>query len=362
MSFRRYASSKPEPTSPGQKPVGDRLPVGVKPSSTPTVSTGTSTLDALLSPSSGLPISSALLVEEDGTGNYSGVVLRQYVAQGVIHGDRVWIGGVGEGWWRGVPALAKQEKSAKSADPVKEIEEKMKIAWRYEVNDPKQKSTDSTADTSFPDFCHTFDISEQMSFPGEAQAVFSPPPATRNNPYQPIMSSLLSFLEATPKSAALRLVLPDFLNPLVYIPESTNPTFLLRFLHTVIAIIHSRPYCTLLLSLSTSFYPRNNPLTSWIEHFFTHVIQLCPLPRSPSINLKQPQGLVIAHNGGLMLKEMAYRVGRRGMVLEEWSLPPLEEDAPRVKQGFVVDKDAMSASGNVGTSLVSGISTKDLEF
>jgi hypothetical protein len=60
-----------------------------------------------------------------------------------------------------------------------------------------------------------------------------------------------------------------------------------------------------------------------------------------------------------MLKEMAYRVGRRGMVLEEWSLPPLEEETPRVKQGFVLEKDFTSST--VGSSL-SGVSTKDLEF
>ena len=66
------------------------------------------------------------------------------------------------------------------------------------------------------------------------------------------------------------------------------------------------------------------------------------------------------HKGGLMMKEMAYRVGRRGMVLEEWSLPPLEEEAPRVKQGFVIQKEV--PGGNVGASPVSGIATKDLEF
>ena len=59
-----------------------------------------------------------------------------------------------------------------------------------------------------------------------------------------------------------------------------------------------------------------------------------------------------------MLKEMAYRVGRRGMVLEEWSLPPLEEETPRVKQGFVIEKDV----SNVVTSHVSGVAAKDLEF
>ena len=59
-----------------------------------------------------------------------------------------------------------------------------------------------------------------------------------------------------------------------------------------------------------------------------------------------------------MSREMAYRVGRRGMVLEEWSLPPLEEESPRVKQGFVIEQDV----GGVRKSHVSGINAKDLEF
>jgi len=358
MSFRRYAPAKTPVSSPGQPVAQDKLPPGVKPASTPTISTGTGTLDALLSPHGGLPLSSALLVEEDGTGNYSGVVLRQYVAEGVVQGDKVWIGGVGDAWWRGVPGLAKQDKSStKSTDAVKEIEEKMKIAWRYGINDPKSTTSNEPA---FPDFCHTFDISEQLPFPGNSQVSISPPPGVRGDPYQPLLSSLLTFLQSTPTSLPIRLVLPDFLNPLIYSPESTNPAFLLKFLHTIIAFNTSRPYWTLILSLSTSFYPRTNPLISWIEHLCTHVIQLCPLPRPTNAAVKQPQGLVNVHKGGLMMKEMAYRVGRRGMVLEEWSLPPLEDEAPRVKQGFVIEKDVPGA--NVGASPVSGVTAKDLEF
>lgn len=361
MSFRRYASNKPSALDQERTAVSEKLPSGIKPTSPMTLSTGTSTLDSLLSMPSGLPVSSVLLVEEDGTGNYSGVVLRQYVAQGVIQGDRVWIGGIGEGWWKGVPGLAKAEKSAKSSDTVKQIEEKMKIAWRYGINDPKAQNVGSTTDTSFPDFCNSFDISEQLAFPRNSQVVFSPPPAHQGNPYQIILSSLLSFLETSPKSDPVRLVLPDFLNPLVYNAESTNPSVLLRFLHTLVAIVHSWPYSSLLLSLSTSFYPRTQPLTSWIEHLCTHIIRLHPLPRATTVSaIKQPQGLVYVHKGGLMLKEMAYRVGRRGLVLEEWSLPPLEDDTPRVKQGFVIEKDA--GTMNEDTSLISGVKKKDLEF
>src|SRR5579871_604097 len=134
MSFRRYAPTKPPSASQPPKS-SEKPPAGIKPASPPVVSTGTATLDTLLSPSSGLPLSSALLVEEDGTGNYSGVLLRQYVAEGVVQGDKVWIGGVGDAWWRGIPAVAKHERNSKSTETVKELEEKMKIAWRYGVND-----------------------------------------------------------------------------------------------------------------------------------------------------------------------------------------------------------------------------------
>jgi elongator complex protein 4 len=311
------------------------------------MSTGTATLDHLLSMQSGLSLSSALLVEEEGTGNYSGVILRQYVAEGVIQGDKIWIGGMGTHWWRGVPAQS--SKSKKSTNPVDQLQDKMKIAWRYESN----SKTDATAINH--DFCHSFDISEQCIFPEKGQVCFAPL-SSQGDVFPPLLSSLQAFLKNGSPNECYRLVLPDFLNPLLYPPQSTNPATLLKFLHTMLSILHSSKYITLLISLSTSFYPRSTSLTSWIEHLCTHVLQLSPLPRNPSI-AKQPQGLVHVYKGGLMMKEMGYRVGRGGMVLEEWSLPPLEEETPRVKQGFVIEKEVVK-----GTSLVSGLAKKDLEF
>ena len=375
MSFRRYAPQTTSPASPVTPRAAQQLPSGVKPASIPTISTGTSTLDSLLSPAAGLPVSSCLLIEEDGTGNYSGVVLRQYVAEGVVQGDRIWVGGIGESWWRGVPALSKEDSSKQKAvksstrGETGDVEEKMRIAWRYGINDkPQSSSTDASTMTGT--FCHSFDISQQMSLPHGNQLVFSPPPSKSANPYQSLLTSLLSFLDSVPITSPTRLVLPDLQNPLLYPPESTNPSYVLQFLHTVIALLHSRPYCTLIISLSSSFFPRSRTLTCWLEHLSTHVIQLCPFPhsvqetaKSSSTAKQKPQGLVKVHKGGLMDREMAYRVGRHGMVLEEWSLPPLEEEAPRVKQGFVIDKEVGNVEGKSATkSLVSGISKKDLEF
>lgn len=359
MSFRRYAAPKATVTSHSPVPAEriEALPCGVKPGAIPLISTGTSTLDALLSPAGGLPVSSSLLIEEDGTGNYSGVILRQYVAEGVVQGNKVWIGGIGQAWWRGVPGLSKEEK-AKASDVMRQVDEKMKIAWRYGVNDPKSMDVGTDA---FTGFCHSFEISEQMTFPGQDAVVFSPPPAPSGNPFTPILQSLSAFLDRVSITKPVRLVLTDLLNPLLYSPESTNPSALLQFLHTFIALIHEHKYATLIISLSTSFFPRSSPLVSWVEHLCTYVIQLYPLPRPPpSSTIKYPQGLVHVHKGGLMSSEMAYRVGRRGMVLEEWSLPPLEDEAPRVKQGFVIEKEVGKVA--VGASPISGVSKKDLEF
>jgi elongator complex protein 4 len=356
MSFRRYAQQKPSSDPPSQINVGDETPSGILPGSTPAISTGTSTLDSLLSPLPGLPVSSVLLVEELGTGNYSGVVLRQYVAEGVVQGNMLWIGAVGEIWWRGVPAVGDAQSTMKKS-PTRETEEKMKIAWRYGVDEPKTSNSRSNAHIA--EFCHSFDISQQLPYPGRSQVIFSPPPSTRN-PYQPMLTSLLSFLETVPKLTPVRLILPDFLNPLIYGPECTQPSAVLRFLHTLQALVRTRVYCTAMISLSTSFYPRDQALTCWIEHLCSHIVHLCPLPRSSNDSAKGPQGLVKVHKGGLRLKEMAYRVGRRGMVLEEWSLPPLEDQAPRVKQGFVIEKEINKLS--VTNSPISGVAKKDLEF
>jgi elongator complex protein 4 len=359
MSFRRYAPSKPPSTPQSQSKHPEQLPAGIKPGSPPVISTGTATLDALLSPALGLPLSSALLVEEDGTGNYGGVVLRQYVAEGVVQGNKVWIGGVGDTWWRNVPGLARESKSSKStSEAASELEEKMKIAWRYGIIDPKGRGNEFLSHHAYPDFCHVYDISEQLPLPPNAQVTFSPPPSEQGKPYEPLIASLVSFLDTSSTSTPIRLVLPDLLNPLVYSPEATNPSSILKFLHILTGIVANRPFCTMILSISSSFYPRTSPLTSWIEHLCSHVIQLCPLPPSPIV-AKHPQGLLHVYKGGLVMQQMAYRVGRRGMVLEEWSLPPLEDEAPRVKQGFVIEKEI---SGETGRPSVSKLSAQDIAF
>ena len=111
---------------------------GVRPSpltGQPTTSTGTITLDNLLGGHAGLALGSSLLVEESGTTDFAGALLKFYAAEGLVQGHHVHLVGVGEAWTKELPGVIGAADAAgdmRSGKNVKVDEEKMKIAWRYE--------------------------------------------------------------------------------------------------------------------------------------------------------------------------------------------------------------------------------------
>ena len=109
---------------------------GVRPSpldGRPTTSTGTPSLDGLLAGHAGLALGNSILLEESGTTDYAGTLLRYYAAEGVVQGHQVHVVGVTEQWGRDLPGVvdtADGEERNKAGTV--ENREKMKIAWRYE--------------------------------------------------------------------------------------------------------------------------------------------------------------------------------------------------------------------------------------
>lgn len=98
-----------------------------------TTSTGTQSLDQLLSGHAGMPMGTSLLVEETGTTDFGGVLLRYYAAEGLAQGHQVHLLGFGDAWRRELPGLGSPDGSKKSSKPTSSSDEKMKIAWRYET-------------------------------------------------------------------------------------------------------------------------------------------------------------------------------------------------------------------------------------
>ncbi len=141
MSFRRrnvgLAGPSSAPASPKDSPITPASVPGLRPSpldGRPTTSTGTQTLDDLLAGHAGFALSNSLLIEENGTTDFAGALLRYYAAEGVVQGHRVHVVGVGEQWARELPGLAGAGGAVgKESEAGAAVEkEKMKIAWRYE--------------------------------------------------------------------------------------------------------------------------------------------------------------------------------------------------------------------------------------
>lgn len=136
MSFRKRnavisASSSSQTVQPRSEA---QLSPGSRPSpldGRTTTSTGTASLDSILAGHAGLPLGTSLLVEEHGTTDFSGTVLKYYAAEGLVQGHQVHVLGYPPAWKHELPAVSAKQNitAAKSSS---QPDDKMKIAWRYE--------------------------------------------------------------------------------------------------------------------------------------------------------------------------------------------------------------------------------------
>lgn len=137
MSFRKrnVAVARPSGESVETDGPNNRSIPGVRPSfltSQPTTSTGCSSLDSLLGGHGGLALGTSLLVEESGTTDFAGALLKYYAAEGICHNHVLHVVGVGDGWVRELPGVAEERRSSRQEGFSAGDSEKMKIAWRYE--------------------------------------------------------------------------------------------------------------------------------------------------------------------------------------------------------------------------------------
>jgi elongator complex protein 4 len=135
MSFRKRNVVITQPGSSGQGSPAEKGPVpGVRPSPLDgrlTTSTGTRSLDSLLAGHAGHVLGTSLLVEEIGTTDFGGALLRYYASEGIVQGHHVHVLGMNEAWGRELPGLS-EEKSSSRPEEKRTSDDKMKIAWRYE--------------------------------------------------------------------------------------------------------------------------------------------------------------------------------------------------------------------------------------
>ena len=373
------------------------FPPGVRPSpidGRPTTSTGTASLDNLLTGHAGFALGNSLLIEEHGTTDYAGSLLRFYAAEGVVQGHQVHVVGMRENWGRGLPGIVgatgdKQE----AAILTKGAKDKMKIAWRYEgLGEIGEGSnargvpiaqcmlcyqTDFVVGTGrahtepvVSAFCHTYDLTKRLDLPSPTALTYiSISASSTGSPFHNIIEALTRELMHSAPGSIHRIVIPTLLSPALYPHTASHPTMVLQFLHALRALL--RRYvsrATALISLPLSLFPRSMGLTRWIELLCDGVIELVPFPHTvdagPALSTtgtaisqeEVPQGMVRLHRlpvfhergGGAtgaagVGDDLAFTLSRKRFVIKPFSLPPVDnsesqqEEAQRGKTKVDID-------------------------
>ncbi|KAL2153333.1 hypothetical protein VTH82DRAFT_4488 [Thermothelomyces myriococcoides] len=347
-----------------------QLAPGIRPSpldGRPTTSTGTPSLDQLLAGHGGLPLGTCLLVEEQGTTDFSGILLRYYAAQGLVHGHHVHLVGYPPEWRHQLPGIAAPDSKAKPAQSTPAPEEKMKIAWRYEaLGNTATAGTSEKGSTSQGTFCHSFDLSKRLS-PSACKGSLHPSPSTcppmfdqssplPSSPFKTIIKHIQAKLSSSPSTDIHRIVVPSILLPSLYSPQCAQPCEVLQFLHSLRALLRQySSQLTAIITLHATLYPRSSGLVRWMELLCDGVIELIPLPANPGApppppsssgsgntdkNDQTPQGMLRVHTlpiyhekGGGGAGASSFREtlsfslsASRGLVIKPYSLPPLEEE------------------------------------
>ncbi|CAN8102810.1 unnamed protein product [Discula destructiva] len=374
MSFRKrntVISASPSAQAAVQSRADTQLAPGLRPSPLDgrlTTSTGTSSLDGILAGHAGLPLGTSLLIEEHGTTDFSGSLLKYYAAEGLVQGHEVHVLGYPEAWKHELPAVStKQEgSSSKASTPA---DEKMKIAWRYEGlasrNAPVNTSKD-TNDGSKTTFCHSFDLTKRLASSSIKGTMLATPASgpmslafeTREAPsaFKLFITNLQSKMQSAPPSTIHRVVIPSLLSPTLYAASACQPAEVLQFLQALRALLRRFPgQLTALITLQSSLFPRTSGMTRWIELLSDGVLEMIPLPpklgaappssSGASKNQDQSQGILRVHSlpvyhekggGGAesnhFREDLSFHMSStKGLVIQPYVLPPMEEEGHKEK-------------------------------
>jgi elongator complex protein 4 len=225
-------------------------------------------------------------------------------------------------------------------------------------------------------FCHAFDLTKRLAT-SSIQGTLSATPASNHqslsseakeqpSPFKVFINTLQGKLQNSPPSTIHRAVIPSLLSPTLYPPGACQPTEVLQFLHALRALL--RQYCgklTALITLPVTLFPRSNGVTRWMELLSDGVLEMIPLPprlgaappapHSESKVQEQSQGILRVHSlpvfhekggGGAenhhFREDLSFHLsGTKGLVIQPYVLPPMEEEDDKGKSPASTVKDGI---------------------
>ncbi|KAH3680911.1 hypothetical protein WICMUC_000054 [Wickerhamomyces mucosus] len=360
-----------------------KFPKILKPSSlnsSMTISTGISDLDKILGHQGGIPLGSSLLIEENGSTDFSSILLKAFASQGIIHNrlnpqqsnTHLVVLTSNIQWGKDLPGVYRGSSRQIKKQAIRENEEKLsiqnlvnkpqidkdlRIAWRYGLNDSNKREIQEANDEIYKDFNHQFDITSRLN------------PLVQNNEisYIPISNNFIQLYQQivqvleSQKNKIIRLIIPSILNPSMYSPQLTQLTEILPFIHKLRSLTHKYPQLIIISSIPLDLYSKSSIIVKSMESLFDTVIQLEPFnqqmlqflerayknePNKISHGLLHIFKLNNQSDAGQMLitkNEYSFKNGRKKFEIEEWGIP--------------VDDDATTAENDENKQ-----TTKDIDF
>lgn len=180
------------------------------------------------------------------------------------------------------------------------------------------------------------------------------------------IKDLQTKLQASSPSTIYRVVVPSLLSPTLYTPSACQPAEAVQFLHALRALLRRYPsQLTALITLQLSLFPRTNGLTRWIELLSDGVLEMIPLP--PKLGAAPPsssgaskvqdqsQGILRVHSlpvyhekggGGAennhFREDLSFHMSSsKGLVIQPYVLPPMEEEDHKEKSPASTVKDGI---------------------
>lgn len=223
-------------------------------------------------------------------------------------------------------------------------------------------------------FCHSFDLTKKLASTSIKGVVFGTPASNpmslsfeaKEAPFELFIKNLQTRLQASDPTSVHRVVVPSLLSPTLYTSEACQPAHVLQFLHSLRALLRRyHGQLTALITLPVSLFPRNNGMTRWIEIISDGILEMIPLPPKlgavpPPSNAAsklqdQSQGILRLHSlpvfhekGGGAAENNHFRddlsfhmSSTKGLVIQPYVLPPLEEEDRKEKSPASTVKDGI---------------------
>lgn len=331
------------------------------------VSTGTKDIDTILI-HGGLPVNCSLLIEEDGSTDFSGVLLKRYISQAIVQNRKInkivnhcIVIGMENTFGNELPDVYAGNSKERKKKLVKEQEGKLsvsninagnelKIAWRYKKdtlskNDDGGVSSSINDESKYPEYNHQFDITTKITpSPGPNEISY----VRIDNGYDFVLTEIKKIIERELKdpNKMIRVAIPYILNPMVYgCDKLVEFNSVIRFIYGLRKIINMNiGKITLMASISSELFEETSILSTIESSLFDGVIRLVPFPHELNVLMEKvyktqrekiKQGYVdvyripILSSMGLMetrLKEYSFKNSKSKFHIEQWSIPVEEED------------------------------------